>query len=145
MVNEVGTKPRLKWFPSVFIRDIRGLANPDRPPFEGCFLVPAGRPCRTAGSSSPPFVFGLIHGFGFANVLAEVGLNSKNFVLSLVGFNCGVELGQLAIVGLFIPVAFLSRNSGIYQKSALIGGSAFIAAISMIWRAERIFGVAVFT
>lgn len=91
------------------------------------------------------FVFGLIHGFGFASVLADIGLISKNLVLSLVGFNCGVELGQLAIVGLFIPAAFLSRNSGIYQKFALMGGSAFIAAISMIWMVERILGIAVIT
>ena len=57
------------------------------------------------------FGFGLIHGFGFASVLADLGLPQGALVLSLVGFNVGVELGQLAIVALFLPLAYLLRRS----------------------------------
>ena len=55
------------------------------------------------------FVFGLIHGFGFASVLADLGLPQGALVLALVGFNVGVELGQLAIVAAFLPLAFALR------------------------------------
>ena len=57
------------------------------------------------------FAFGLIHGFGFASVLAELGLPQETLVLSLLGFNLGVELGQLAIVAVFLPTAYALRNT----------------------------------
>ena len=60
------------------------------------------------------FVFGLIHGFGFANVLLDLGLSNTVLGVSLFGFNVGVELGQLAIVAVFLPIAFLIRNSKFY-------------------------------
>ncbi|MCA9668167.1 MAG: HupE/UreJ family protein, partial [Myxococcales bacterium] len=56
------------------------------------------------------FAFGLVHGFGFAGVLAEAGLPVKGAVLSLFSFNVGVELGQIAVIGLLFPIIFrLSR------------------------------------
>jgi len=61
------------------------------------------------------FVFGLIHGFGFANVLLDLGLSSTVLGVSLFGFNVGVELGQLAIVAVFLPIAFLVRRSKFYR------------------------------
>ena len=61
------------------------------------------------------FSFGLIHGFGFASVLTELGLPKDALVLSLLGFNLGVEIGQLAIVALFLPVAYLMRNTALYR------------------------------
>jgi hypothetical protein len=58
------------------------------------------------------FTFGLVHGFGFASVLKEVGLPKKGLLLSLVSFNIGVELGQLAVVALGFPVLYLlARHS----------------------------------
>ena len=54
------------------------------------------------------FCFGLIHGFGFASVLTDLGLPQESMLLALVAFNLGVELGQLAIVAVFLPLA-LSR------------------------------------
>jgi hypothetical protein len=89
------------------------------------------------------FAFGLIHGFGFASVLLDLGLPSSALLLSLVGFNAGVELGQIAVVALFLPLAWLARNSAFYRKAVLVGGSALILAISLVWLAERLFNVKV--
>jgi hypothetical protein len=83
------------------------------------------------------FAFGLIHGFGFASVLADLGLPQGALVLSLVGFNVGVELGQLAIVAAFLPVAYLLRRGLFYRRVVMAGGSALIAMIAMVWLAER--------
>ena len=83
------------------------------------------------------FAFGLIHGFGFASVLADLGLPQGALVLSLVGFNVGVELGQLAIVAAFLPLAYALRRGLFYRRVVLGGGSALIALIAMVWLAER--------
>jgi hypothetical protein len=83
------------------------------------------------------FTFGLIHGFGFASVLADLGLPRGALVLSLVGFNVGVELGQLAIVALFLPLAYALRRGLFYRRVVLAGGSALIALVAMVWLAER--------
>jgi hypothetical protein len=83
------------------------------------------------------FGFGLIHGFGFASVLADLGLPQGALVLSLVGFNVGVELGQLAIVAAFLPLAYALRRGLFYRRVVLAGGSALIALIAMVWLAER--------
>ena len=89
------------------------------------------------------FVFGLIHGFGFASALMDLGLPAKALGLSLLGFNVGVELGQLAIVAIFIPVAFLLRATTFYRSGVLLGGSALVASIAVVWFLERAFNVAV--
>lgn len=65
------------------------------------------------------FGFGLIHGFGFAAVLQELGLPRGALALSLFGFNLGVEIGQLAIVSLFFPLGFSLRNKGFYKSAML--------------------------
>jgi hypothetical protein len=84
------------------------------------------------------FAFGLIHGFGFASVLLDLGLPAASLLLSLVGFNVGVELGQLAIVAVFLPIAFSLRQSAFYRKIVLVGGSSVIVAIAMVWLIERV-------
>jgi len=83
------------------------------------------------------FVFGLIHGFGFASVLADLGLPQGALAVSLVGFNVGVELGQLAIVAAFLPLAHALRRGLFYRRVVLGGGSALIALLAMVWLAER--------
>ncbi|MFC5461413.1 HupE/UreJ family protein [Massilia niabensis] len=83
------------------------------------------------------FGFGLIHGFGFASVLADLGLPQGALVLSLVGFNVGVELGQLAIVALFLPLAFALRRGLFYRRMVMTGGSVCIALVALVWLAER--------
>ncbi|TFW06136.1 HupE/UreJ family protein [Oxalobacteraceae bacterium OM1] len=85
------------------------------------------------------FAFGLIHGFGFASVLSDLGLPRDALVLALVGFNLGVEVGQLAIVAAFLPVAYAIRASVFYRRVVLIGGSLVIAAIAATWLVERVF------
>ena len=88
------------------------------------------------------FVFGLVHGFGFAGVLADLGLPRSALVLSLFGFNVGVEIGQLAIVGVFLPLAFALRKTWFYRQ-LLTTGSALIAMIAAVWLVERAFDLKV--
>ena len=85
------------------------------------------------------FLFGLIHGFGFATVLADLGLPRDALVLALIGFNLGVETGQLAIVAVFLPCAFLLRHTPLYRRLVLTGGSLLIALLACVWLAERLF------
>ncbi len=85
------------------------------------------------------FGFGLVHGFGFASVLADLGLPRDALALALVGFNLGVETGQLAIVGLFLPVAYALRRTPVYRRIIFAGGSALIALVAAVWLAERAF------
>jgi hypothetical protein len=85
------------------------------------------------------FVFGLIHGFGFASVLADLGLPQQALALALVGFNLGVEVGQMAIVIVFVPIAFALRGTRFYRKGVLTFGSLAVAVIAAYWFAQRAF------
>jgi len=87
------------------------------------------------------FGFGLVHGFGFASVLADLGLPREALALALVGFNLGVEVGQLAIVLAFLPLAFALRRTALYRRWVMVGGSLAIAAIAALWFVERAFAV----
>jgi hypothetical protein len=87
------------------------------------------------------FTFGLIHGFGFASVLTELGLPKDALVLSLLGFNLGVEIGQLAIVAVFLPVAYVLRNTVLYRKGVFVGGSILTMLVALVWLAERVFNL----
>jgi len=87
------------------------------------------------------FGFGLVHGFGFATALSDLGLVHGALFLTLVGFNLGVEFGQLAIVAIFLPIAFRMRRSWFYQMPLLQIGSAIIIVISGAWFAERVLNV----
>lgn len=89
------------------------------------------------------FAFGLIHGFGFATVLADLGLPREALALALVGFNLGVEAGQLAIVAVFLPLAWALRRSAFYRRVVMFGGSLAVAALAGAWFVERAFGVVV--
>jgi hypothetical protein len=85
------------------------------------------------------FGFGLIHGFGFASALTELRLSASSLAGALVGFNIGVELGQLAIVFIFVPIAFALRKGTFYQKVALRYCSIVISALAGAWFFERAF------
>jgi hypothetical protein len=87
------------------------------------------------------FGFGLVHGFGFASVLADLGLPRDALVLALVGFNVGVELGQLAIVVAFLPLAWALRRTAFYRRWVMVGGSLVIAALAAVWLVERAFAL----
>ena len=83
------------------------------------------------------FAFGLLHGFGFASVLIDLKLPASALVLSLFGFNVGVEIGQLILVAILVPLAYVSRASKGYTHVVLGAGSVLIAAISLGWLLER--------
>jgi hypothetical protein len=87
------------------------------------------------------FAFGLLHGFGFASALHDLGLPAGSLALSLFGFNFGVEAGQLAIVIVFLPLAYLLRSTWAYRQMLFAGGSWAIAAIAGVWLVERAFNV----
>ncbi len=91
------------------------------------------------------FCFGLIHGFGFASVLADLGLPRGALALALVGFNLGVELGQLTIVAAFLPTAYLLRHGWFYRRLVFTAGSWLIALVALIWFVERAFDLKLIT
>ncbi len=84
------------------------------------------------------FVFGLVHGFGFASVLLDLGLPASGLVAALGGFNLGVELGQLAIVGVFFPLAWALRQTRFYRWVVVAGGSMAIVVLGLFWTAQRV-------
>ena len=84
------------------------------------------------------FGFGLLHGLGFASVLAEFGLPEGAFVPALIGFNIGVELGQLAIVAVAAMLCWTwAARQGWYGKAIAIPASVAIAIIGAYWVLER--------
>jgi len=101
------------------------------------------------------FGFGLLHGLGFASVLGEFGLAPGRFVAGLIGFNIGVEVGQLAVIGLAALVLWLCvraahladldgadmrvRDPDIMFRAVSICGSILIAFVGAYWAFERVF------
>lgn len=83
------------------------------------------------------FGFGLLHGFGFAAVLAETGLTGSAILAPLLGFNIGVEIGQLALVLVALPALLWLRHREIYGRWIMPAGSALIAIIALLWLIER--------
>jgi hypothetical protein len=86
------------------------------------------------------FGFGLVHGLGFASVLADLGLRGANLALSLVGFNVGVEMGQMLIVLAVLPLAFLLRDTALYRRTFMPAGSAAIVLLAGYWLVVRVTG-----
>ena len=86
------------------------------------------------------FGFGLFHGFGFASVLGDKGLGGDFLTLSLLGFNVGVEIGQVLIICMIFPILFLIRKLPLY-KNVINYGSALLILISLYWFIERGFDV----
>lgn len=91
------------------------------------------------------FTFGLIHGFGFANVLHDLIIkNSRDFLAMLFGFNLGVEIGQLAIVAAVLPLLYLlQKRHAFYRRFILYGFSAVTALIAALWAVERAFNLSI--
>jgi len=84
------------------------------------------------------FGFGLIHGFGFANVLLDLGLPAGDLALALAAFNIGVELGQLAIVAVFFSLAWWVRHFPFYRWFFVVAGSMIIAIAGVVWTLMRL-------
>lgn len=85
------------------------------------------------------FLFGLIHGTGFASALNEIGLPPDKFYTSLIAFNAGVELGQLAVIALvFLCIVMPFRKNPHYKKRAVYPLSLLIALVAAFWTVQRI-------
>ncbi len=103
-------------------------------------LERSDRPARLRAAVA--FAFGLIHGFGFAGILAEMALPADRLVPALLGFNLGVELGQLAIVALAWPAlrALAGLADGRPQRALTEVASAAICGLGLFWFVTRTFG-----
>ena len=86
------------------------------------------------------FGFGLVHGFGFASVLSELGLPTVGRIRCLLAFNVGVELGQLVILALALPVIWMLAKRH-WQRGSTIAVSSVVGAFGVAWFIERAFGL----
>ncbi len=84
------------------------------------------------------FAFGIFHGFGFAGLLSDLGVGRGQRLLSLFGFNLGVEIGQAFIILLLFPALYLLRRT-VYYPMIIKVGSMLLALVAAIWAIERIF------
>ena len=87
------------------------------------------------------FAFGLVHGFGFAGPLRDLGLSRAELAMPLLLFNLGVEAGQLAIVAVLVPAAWAARRWRGYRRWVLVAGSMAVAVLALAWLVERLFDV----
>jgi hypothetical protein len=94
-------------------------------------------PRVTEGRWRIAFAFGLLHGFGFASVLAEMGLPRGARLISLVAFNLGVEAGQLVVVLAVMPLAYFLRATRFYRRGIMPWGSSAIACLALFWFVQR--------
>jgi hypothetical protein len=86
------------------------------------------------------FAFGLIHGMGFAGVLSDLGLPEGGFWPALIGFNVGVEIGQLAVIALAFAATVWFRKKSWYFKGIVVPASLLISGVGLYWAIERIAG-----
>jgi HupE / UreJ protein len=84
------------------------------------------------------FSFGLLHGFGFANVLRELDLSATSLAWPLAGFNLGVEIGQLTIVLLMLPIIYAARHSPLYLRRIVPATSIMVAVLAGAWLMQRL-------
>ena len=87
------------------------------------------------------FAFGLLHGLGFAGALSSLALPRSQFLVALLGFNAGVESGQIAVVLLALAASAPWHRSPLqYRRFVLVPSSLAIAAIGIFWTIERVAG-----
>lgn len=85
------------------------------------------------------FIFGLVHGLGFAGALSRLDLPASALLVGLLGFNLGVELGQLTVIAAGLVLTIWLRDPDRYRKAVVIPGSLAIAAMGAYWMIERLF------
>ena len=85
------------------------------------------------------FFFGLIHGLGFAGALSAFDLDPTSLVIGLLGFNVGVEFGQLAVIAIVFVLSIWIKDEAKYRKLAVIPCSILIAVMGIFWTIERVF------
>lgn len=100
-----------------------------------CNLIPG-----TAVLAGPwmAFGFGLVHGTAFARILGELIADRSDVWRPLLGFNLGVEVGQLAVVAVFLPFAWALRSTRFYRRTVVTGGSVALCACATVWFFARI-------
>jgi HupE/UreJ protein len=84
------------------------------------------------------FGFGLVHGLGFATALGDLGARDAGMLASLLGFNAGVELGQIAVVAAALPMLLALRCSAFWRNAVRYAGSAACGALAVVWLAQRL-------
>lgn len=98
------------------------------------------RPKLGAWRTAVVFGFGLLHGLGFASVLGELGGGQANFIARLIGFNIGVEIGQIAVIAAaFVLVGLPFGKKPWYRSAIAIPASVVIALVGAYWFVERVF------
>jgi hypothetical protein len=111
--------------------------------FSACYLgLAAGGGGTRRLRPAVTLLFGLVHGFSFASVLAEIGLPRERLVAALFGFNLGVELGQLAAVAAIVGLGSLARRLlGAGPRALAADGlSAALCALGLFWFLVRAYG-----
>ena len=111
--------------------------------FTGCYLLLVDtRERALRWRPTLTVLFGLIHGFGFASVLLEIGLPTDRLILALLGFNVGVEIGQLGIVAALwlIGHQIMGRLSSVNYRLIFDATSAVLCALGLFWFVGRALG-----
>ncbi len=85
--------------------------------------------------------FGLIHGAAIAGALLELGLPASGRIWALLAFNLGVELAQLALIAVVVPLCFLGRHSAAFRNALLVPGSLIVALAGLLWLLQRALGM----
>ena len=85
------------------------------------------------------FIFGLIHGLGFASVLGEIGMNISQLFLSLISFNVGVEIAQIGIILILFGLLYFPSQKAWYRQLIQIPTSLIISIVGLYWFIERVF------
>ncbi len=83
------------------------------------------------------FVFGLFHGMGFASLVSDLGVSRSSQLISLLGRNVGIEIGQVVVILLLFPGLYLLRRTPFYQPFVVVSSLA-LAAIALLWTVERL-------
>ena len=86
------------------------------------------------------FCFGLFHGLGFSSALTELGLSGSLLVTALLGFNIGVEIGQIVVLICFFPLCFVLSRRKFYTRYIFHPASLIIIVIALKWFVERAWG-----
>lgn len=87
------------------------------------------------------FLFGLVHGLGFASSLSSIGLPENHYLISLVSFNFGVEIGQIAVIAAAFLLIGRSGENTFYRKRILVPASLMIILVAGYWTVQRIYAL----
>ena len=88
------------------------------------------------------FGFGLLHGFGFAGALSEIGISNDQLLLSLLFFNVGIEIGQLIMIPIFLSGIYVLSKIKL-EKISYQGASFLLGGVGSYWFIERIIGIVI--